>query len=72
LFFYGSNPNRVGIFRHFNHDTESKSGVCRKKAQNTQRVDVSLPAPLARFLWLIVLLLVALRTGAYYEYPQAI
>jgi hypothetical protein len=33
----------VGIFEQVNHNVESKagSGICRKKAQNTQSVDVS-------------------------------
>jgi hypothetical protein len=41
-----------------NHKAESKaaSGICRKKAQNTQRVDVSPFASSCAFLWLIALL----------------
>jgi hypothetical protein len=45
--FSGSRPNQVGAFKHFNRTAKSKSGVCHNKAQNTQRVDVSLLARLA-------------------------
>jgi hypothetical protein len=48
----------VGTFKQINHGVESKagSGICRKKAQNTQSVDVSLFASPCAFLWLIILL----------------
>jgi hypothetical protein len=42
-----SRPNQVGAFKHFSLTAESKSGICRNKAQNTQRVYVSLLARLA-------------------------
>jgi hypothetical protein len=47
----------VGAFEQVNRNVGSKagSGICRKKAQNTQRVDVSPFASLA-LSWQIVLL----------------
>jgi len=45
---YGSSRNRAGTCKQVNRNVESKAGICRNKAQNTQSVAVSPFALLAR------------------------